>query len=230
MGNGTPRSFESQGDEYRRRREELRLAEIELKQRREQVAALRRQLPAEPVPEDYVLEEGPRDLAKHGPIEQRRLSQLFEDPSKPLVLLHFMYGKAQKEPCPMCTLWADGYSGILDHLAQHMNFAVAIAGELASFRSYARERGWQGLRIVSTAPSSLKSALGFEGEAGEQTPGVSVFTRGDDAVVRHFYSGGAMMGDDHYRGMDLLSPFWSFLDLTPAGRGEFFPSRSYEPS
>jgi predicted dithiol-disulfide oxidoreductase (DUF899 family) len=30
-----------------------------------------------------------------------------------------------------------------------------------------------------------------------------------------------------FRGMDLLSPFWSFLDLTPEGRGDFFPKRSY---
>ena len=29
------------------------------------------------------------------------------------------------------------------------------------------------------------------------------------------------------RGMDLLSPFWNFLDLTPEGRGEFMPKRSY---
>jgi predicted dithiol-disulfide oxidoreductase (DUF899 family) len=27
--------------------------------------------------------------------------------------------------------------------------------------------------------------------------------------------------------MDLLSPFWSFLDLTPEGRGDFLPKRSY---
>jgi predicted dithiol-disulfide oxidoreductase (DUF899 family) len=28
--------------------------------------------------------------------------------------------------------------------------------------------------------------------------------------------------------MDLLMPFWSFLDLTPEGRGDFMPKRSYE--
>ena len=30
----------------------------------------------------------------------------------PLVLVHFMFGGQQSEPCPMCTLWADGYDGI----------------------------------------------------------------------------------------------------------------------
>jgi len=29
--------------------------------------------------------------------------------------------------------------------------------------------------------------------------------------------------------MDLLSPFWHFLDLTPEGRGDFMPQRAYDP-
>jgi len=29
--------------------------------------------------------------------------------------------------------------------------------------------------------------------------------------------------------MDLLLPVWNFLELTPAGRGEFLPKRSCEP-
>ena len=35
------------------------------------------------------------------------------------------------------------------------------------------------------------------------------------------------MTPEHFRGMDLLSPVWNFLDLTPAGRGDWFPGLSY---
>ena len=35
------------------------------------------------------------------------------------------------------------------------------------------------------------------------------------------------MGDDHYRGVDLLSPVWNMLDLLPQGRGNFMPSVEY---
>jgi Bacterial protein of unknown function (DUF899) len=48
--------------EYRARREELRLAEIDLMQRRERVAELRRRLPPGATVQDYIFQEGPADL------------------------------------------------------------------------------------------------------------------------------------------------------------------------
>ncbi len=45
--------------------------------------------------------------------------------------------------------------------------------------------------------------------------------------MRNFYSGGAIMGEDEYRGMDLLSPVWNYYDLLPEGRGEWFPQLDY---
>ena len=59
-------------------------------------------------------------------------------------------------------------------------------------------------------------------------PGVSVFRLADDGRVLHCYTGGAMLGEGHFRGMDLLSPFWNFLDLTPEGRGDFTPRLDYD--
>jgi predicted dithiol-disulfide oxidoreductase (DUF899 family) len=49
--------------EYIQRREELRLAEIELMRHAERVAGMRRELPPGPKVHDYVFLEGPRDLA-----------------------------------------------------------------------------------------------------------------------------------------------------------------------
>jgi predicted dithiol-disulfide oxidoreductase (DUF899 family) len=127
----------------------------------------------------------------------------------------------------MCTLWADGYDGVVPHLEQRVNFAVAVAGDLAAMREHARSRGWRHLRIVSSQGTSFKRDLGFEDEAGAQMPGVSVFVLGADGRPRHFYTGAARMAPEHYRGMDLLSPLWNFLDLTPHGRGDFMPRLSY---
>ena len=127
----------------------------------------------------------------------------------------------------MCTLWADGYDGVVPHLSQNVNFAVVVAGDVGTFRAYARERGWRNVRILSSGGSTLKPDLGFESPDGQQLPGVSVFVRDADGSVRHTYSGSAVMGDGQYRGMDFLSPLWNFLDLTPGGRGDFMPRRSY---
>lgn len=61
-----------------------------------------------------------------------------------------------------------------------------------------------------------------------QTEWVSVFTLGNDGTVRHLYSKGAQMADDRReRGIDLLSPVWHLLDLTPGGRGDWYPSLRY---
>ncbi len=138
-----------------------------------------------------------------------------------------MFGKAQSQPCPMCTAWADGYDGVLPHLRQRVNFAVFCAGDPAVLEAWGRERGWRNVRVVSAADSELKRRLGFETDEGTQLPGISVFARNDAGDVVHTYSQCAFLGEAGFRGMDLLSPIWHFLDLTPEGRGDFMPSRRY---
>src|SRR5437764_3600207 len=79
--------------DYLTKREELRLAEIELMRQRERVAELRRRLPEGAIVDDYVFEEGPANLgAGDAPIQTVRLSELFTGPDRSLVVYHFMYG------------------------------------------------------------------------------------------------------------------------------------------
>ena len=80
--------------DYVAKREELRLAELELMRRGEQVAQMRRALPPGAVIQDYTFEEGPRNLdAGDTPITTTRLSELLSAPDRPLVIYQFMYGK-----------------------------------------------------------------------------------------------------------------------------------------
>lgn len=208
--------------EYRELRDELQAAEIALRDQRERVAELRRKLPR-----DQTIDDQPFEEIRDGQRRAVRLSELFADPGQPLILMHFMFGKAQTDPCPMCTMWADGYNGVVPHLRQRANFAVLVAGDAAAFGDYARGRGWNHLHIVSAAQSDLKRRLGFEMEDGAQLPGVSVFELGADGRPVHCYSQCAMLGPNEGRGMDLLSPVWNFFDLTPSGRGDFMPRKVY---
>src|ERR1700694_1928904 len=96
----------SESPEYLGKREELRIAEIELMRQRERVAELRRHLPQGAAIQDYQFEEGPRDLnAGDAPVRAVRLSELFTNPDRSLVIYHFMFGKKQTKACPMCTAW-----------------------------------------------------------------------------------------------------------------------------
>ena len=214
--------FDDESPEYRKARDELQAAEVALREQRERVAALRRDLPRDHVVEDVELQEW-----REGKATPVRLSELFENPDQALVLMQFMFGKQQSDACPMCSMWADGYNGAMRHLRQRMNFAVLIAGDPGEFADLAATRGWDQLRVVSAADTTLKRDLGFETPEGAQIPGVSVFERRGDGTLVHFYSQSAILGQEGGRGMDLLSPVWNYMDLTPEGRGEWFPSLQY---
>jgi predicted dithiol-disulfide oxidoreductase (DUF899 family) len=215
--------------EYLAKREELRLAEIELMEHRERVAALRRQLPQGAALKEYEFVEGPADLdAGDEPTRTVKLSELFSDTARPLVIYHLMYGKKQTKPCPMCTMWIDGFNGVAQHIAQHIDFAIVAAAEPKELRDHGRARGWKNLRLLSAGSNTFKFDLASEYADGGQDSAVSVFTKGDDGVVRHFYTAHPRMAPEvKERGIDLLAPVWHLMDLTPQGRGQWYSSLDY---
>jgi predicted dithiol-disulfide oxidoreductase (DUF899 family) len=211
-------------DEYRKLRDELRLAEVDLIAQRERVAELRRQLPPGPVVDDYEFVDC--TTALDVPV---RLSELFTAPGRALVVYHLMYGKGQNVPCPMCTMWIDGFNGVAHHLAQNVDFAVAAAADPDALRAHARDRGWDRLRLLSCAGNSFKYDLGSEDEHGGQTSTISVFALDPDGAVRHTYSARPQTDEYVYeRGIDALCAVWHVLDLTPQGRGNWYASLSYD--
>src|SRR5882724_8519139 len=140
----------NESSEYLAKREELRLAEIQLMRQREFVAELRRHLPQGAPIQDYAFEKGPRDLnAGAAPVRTVRLSELFTKPNRSLVIYHFMFGKRQTKACPMCTAWLDGANGVAHHLSQNLDFAVVAAADLPTLRAHARERRWDKLHLLS---------------------------------------------------------------------------------
>lgn len=218
----------NESSEYLAKREELRLAEIDLMRQRERVAELRRHLPQGAAIPDYQFEEGLRDLTGDAPARAVRLSELFTSANRSLVIYHFMFGKRQVKPCPMCTAWIDGANGVAHHLAQNLDFAVVAAADLPTPRAHARARGWDKLRLLSAANSTFKYDFGSEDREGRQDSAVSVLTCDADGTLRHFYTAHPRMAPEiQERGIDLLAPIWHFLDLTPQGRGNWYTSLDY---
>jgi predicted dithiol-disulfide oxidoreductase (DUF899 family) len=215
--------------DYLAKREELRLAEVELMRQRERVAELRRQLPQGAPIQDYAFEEGPANLdAGDSPIRTVRLSELFTAPDRALVVYHLMYGKRNTKPCPMCTAWIDGINGVAHHLVPNVDFVIAAAADPSALRAHGRARGWNRLRLLSCGTSTFKYDLGSEDRAGNQDSTISVFTRESDGTLRHFYTAHPWMSADiKERGIDLLSPIWNLMDLTPQGRGGFYTKLDY---
>src|SRR5437588_4226869 len=83
MIDGTYRqtNLPNESQEYLAKREEVRLAEIELRNAREKAAALRRTLPKGATIQDYEFLEGPASLDEGDePVTKTHLSELFTAP------------------------------------------------------------------------------------------------------------------------------------------------------
>jgi predicted dithiol-disulfide oxidoreductase (DUF899 family) len=226
--------FQGESDEYRKLRDKLLEAEIALKDQRETVAALRRQLPmGAPVATDYVFREGPADIRDDSPanFKEVRLSELFAPGKDRLIVDHMMYAPNAKSPCPMCSMWADGYNAIAPHVSQKVNFVLVAKVDIAKLRDLARQRGWDKIRLLSSGRSTFNADFHVEDERG-QHPGVSVFSREPGGKIHHFYTTEASLrpganNNPNHRGIDLFCPVWNLLDLLPEGREDWFPKLSY---
>ncbi len=221
--------FAGESEDYRQSREELLAAEIALKDQVERVAALRRALPLGMRVPNYIFREGPLDLTSNDPADLRdvRLADLFTDGHDTLIIDHLMFAAGDDEPCVMCSMWADGYNVVTPHIMQQASFALVAKAEINKLRSWARQRGWDRIRLLSSHDNTFNRDFGMEGADGSQHPGLSVFTRTPDGAVYHRYTIGAEFDEHNNRGIDPYSPVWNLFDLLPQGRGDWYPSHGY---
>jgi len=213
--------FPNESPAYRRARNRLLAAEIELRRQVEKVAAQRRKLPrGGKVPQDYAFD---------GEAGKVKLSELFER-GDTLVAYSFMYGPKMANACPMCTAFLDALDGNAQHIAQRTNLVVIARSPIERILEYAQGRGWRNLRLLSSAGNDYNRDYHAEGPGGDQWPILNVFTR--NSVVRHFWGTELMEArtekGQHPRHIDMMWPLWNVLDLTPEGRGkDWYPQREY---
>lgn len=86
-----------------------------------------------------------------------RLSELFGD-KEYLFVIHNMGAS-----CPNCTLWADGFNGILPHIENRAAFVVASPDEPAAQQRFKTARGWQ-LRMVSYLDTGFARDMGYRSD------------------------------------------------------------------
>jgi len=239
-------TFPGESEEYRAAREGLLEREIELRREMEEVAAERRKLPpGGVVPEDYVFQGRG---AKGTPTEVR-MSELFAQGRDSLVIYSFMFprdpgdqrpgpasGKTAElprveGPCPSCTALLDQLEGAAAHTGLGINLAVAAKSPLERILTFARERGWRHLRMLSSAGNSYNRDYHGETAEGAQRPMLNVFER-DGGAIRHFWGTELLYaptdpGQDP-RHVGTLEPIWNLFDLTREGRPEGDEQLSYD--
>jgi predicted dithiol-disulfide oxidoreductase (DUF899 family) len=229
-------AFHDESAEYRAARDRLLAREIELRRMTEEVAAARRELPpGGAIPEDYAF-DGAGDDGKPIPV---LMSELFPPGKDSLAIYSFMFPRDPGDdrpgpaggatarlplaegPCPSCVSLLDQLDGMAFHAAPLVNFAVVAKSPLPRVVTFAEERGWRHLRLLSSAGNTYNRDYLAETPEGHQRPMLNVFHRYPDGI-RHFWGSELFYappepGQDP-RHVGTLEPLWNLLDLTPGGR------------
>ena len=226
--------FPGESEEYRRERNRLLEAELELRRATERVAAQRRALPpGGVVPEDYVFER------VGGAPGEVHFSALFAPRKDTLVTYNFMFPRhagdtrpgpvegrtaelpLDQSPCPSCTSMLDSLDGAARHLNRELNLAVIAKADPQRIADYAHERGWRNLQLLSSHENRFNRDYGGETADGHQMPMLNVFVRDGDAI-RHSWGTELIWAPsdegEHARHVDSIWPLWNVLDLVPGGR------------
>jgi len=130
-----------------------------------------------------------------------------------LIVIHNMGAS-----CAYCTLWADGFNGIYEHVADRAAFVVCSPDAPDTQSRFAAGRGWR-FPMVSHAGTSFAADMGYRSESGGWLPGVSIFRRDQDRIAR-VADTGLGPGDD-------FCALWHLLDMLPGGAEGWSPRFSY---
>ena len=87
------------------------------------------------------------------------LSDLFGK-KEDLILIHNM-GRS----CPYCTMWADGFNGVLEHLEDRAAFVVVSPDAPPVQKQFAKSRDWR-FKMVSSKETAFSKDMGFENKQG----------------------------------------------------------------
>jgi predicted dithiol-disulfide oxidoreductase (DUF899 family) len=161
--------------------------------------------------EDYVL------AGWNGPV---RLSELFGS-KRDLIVIHNM-----GTGCPSCTMWADGFNGVYDHLAARAAFVVASPNPVETQKTFAEGRGWR-FPMVSYDGSVFAEDMGYR-EGGDEidvklggwNAGVSTFRRDRGRIWR--------LSDTVFDHGDDFCVVFHLFDLIPGADPTWRPRYSYD--
>lgn len=183
--------------------QEIQSLEKQLVRLKNKLAEARQNATPEPV-HDYTLKttEGADVL----------LSELFGD-SKDLLVVHNM-GRS----CSYCTLWADAFNGVVEHLLNRASFVICSYDKPAELKAFAASRSWT-LPVVSNAGSEFAFDMGFVVD-DNPWPGVSAFHKDDNGSITRTGKATFHPGDD-------FCIVWHMFDLLHQGHGAWTPKNDY---
>ncbi len=119
--------------------------------------------------------------------------------------------------CRFCTLWADGFNGLLPHLESALSVVLLSRDAPHLQREFAGSRNWR-FRLASHGGGRyIREESVVEG--GENMPGAVLYERSGAAVLRR---NSVVFGPG-----DLFCSLWHLLALAGMGEAEWTPQYRY---
>ena len=181
----------------------IKALEQQIRELKEELADARKQYPLEKI-ENYTFKNG------LGIVD---FVSLFGDEDE-LVLIYNM-GKS----CRYCTLWADGFNGLTDHLKNRAAFVLVSPDSPAVQQEFAASRNWQ-FPMVSDEDNSFRKDTGFLSDNGGVIPGIATFRKDENNQI--FRTAESQLGPG-----DNFCIMWDIIDLLPKGVNGWQPQYSY---
>ena len=144
---------------------------------------------------------------------KRRVSSFFGDHDT-LFLIHNMGSH-----CVYCTLWADGFNGVIDHLQDRAGFVLTNPESPETQQEFAQSRGWR-FPIASVGNCSLATDFGYQLKEDEFLPGVTVLKKLADGSI-------AKVADTPFGPGDPYCSVFNLFDLIPEGSEDWQPKLAY---
>lgn len=181
--------------------DEIAALERRIGEQIEQLRQLRKAHVAQPVPNyAFATMDG-----------ETTLRDLFGERDKLLVIHNMGQG------CRYCTLWADGFNGLLPHLEDALAVALVSKDPPIAQRNFANARGWR-FRMASHGGGAYIREQGVFGEA-ENYPGAVVYERTGDAIRR---KNTCVFGPG-----DIYCALWPLLGMAGMDGGDWTPQFHY---
>ncbi len=181
---------------------EIRALEMQIYELNQKLAKLQKRSGGDgPVP-DYTFATLEKEVT---------LSQLFAGRDQLLVIHNMGQG------CRYCTLWADGFNGLLPHLEAAMSVVLVSKDPPELQRRFASSRGWR-FRLASHSGGDYIGEQSVQ-DGETNMPGVVLYERTDDGIRR---KNSAVFGPG-----DRYCAFWSLIGLAGMDPGSFTPQYAY---
>jgi predicted dithiol-disulfide oxidoreductase (DUF899 family) len=124
----------------------------------------------------------------------------------------------------------DGLNSNAPHVTQRVNLVAVAKSPIERFMTFARGRGWDKIRLLSSNKNTYNRDYFGEDEKESQWPMANVFVKRGDAI---HHTWGSELIDVKFPGgnerhVDIVWPLWNLFDWTPEGRGtDWYPKLQY---